>query len=78
MKQSPRVREIVIEDYEFHPNTLTVGIGDTLQFKLAGNVPTHAEHEIYGTLVSSRQLCFTSPLLQVNTVFHYVENHENF
>ena len=65
-KRSPRIRDIVIEDYDFHPNTLTVGIGETVRFKLAGSVPTHAEHEVYGTLVSNQHICFNSPLLQVH------------
>jgi len=56
---------ILIQDFQFMIHSITVALGDTIEFLLSSNVPLHAEHIIYGiSCVDS--LCFESPLLQVS------------
>jgi hypothetical protein len=59
-------RTVIIDDFDFNVQQLTVPVFSTIEFKLADDVPHHAEHEIYG---SSRvkELRFEGPLLQVSS-----------
>jgi len=63
---SLRTKLVLIEDYAFSVATMDVVVGQWIEFRLAEDVPAHAEHEICG-LSAVKQLCFESPLLQVWT-----------
>ena len=56
--------QITIEDFEFSVSEVEVVVGQVIEFRLAKNVPGHAEHELFG-VSTEKTLCFESPLLQV-------------
>lgn len=56
--------QIIIEDFEFSASEVEVVVGQVVEFRLAKNVPGHAEHELFG-VSTEKALCFESPLLQV-------------
>jgi hypothetical protein len=60
----PKLHEIIIQDFQFLISSITVAVGDSVEFKLSSSVPLHAEHIIYG-ISSISSLCFETPLLQV-------------
>eukprot|EP00598_Pedospumella_elongata_P013655 CAMPEP_0184995032 /NCGR_PEP_ID=MMETSP1098-20130426/51533_1 /TAXON_ID=89044 /ORGANISM="Spumella elongata, Strain CCAP 955/1" /LENGTH=1309 /DNA_ID=CAMNT_0027521221 /DNA_START=397 /DNA_END=4326 /DNA_ORIENTATION=- len=60
---SLRTKLVMIEDYAFSVSTMDVVVGQWIEFRLAEDVPAHAEHEICG-ISTVKQLCFESPLLQ--------------
>lgn len=60
----PKLHEIIIQDFQFLISSITIAVGDSIEFKLSSSVPLHAEHIIYG-ISSINSLCFESPLLQV-------------
>ena len=66
---SLRTKLVMIEDYAFSVSTMDVVVGQWIEFRLAEDVPAHAEHEICG-ISTVKQLCFESPLLQVAFVHH--------
>lgn len=70
---SLRTKLVLIEDYAFSVTTMAVVVGQWIEFRLAEDVPAHAEHEICG-ISTIKQLCFESPLLQVH--FHHKNNIE--
>ena len=61
--------QIVIEDFEFSVSEVEVVVGQVIEFRLAKNVPGHAEHELFG-VSTEKTLCFESPLLQVLYIIH--------
>lgn len=63
---SLRTKLVMIEDYAFSVATMDVVVGQWIEFRLAEDVPAHAEHEICG-ISAVKQLCFESPLLQVTS-----------
>jgi plastocyanin len=53
---------IIIKDYDFLVKTLYLVIGETVEFRLASDVPLHAEHQLQGES-DIPSLRFESPLL---------------
>ena len=66
--------QITIEDFEFSVSEVEVVVGQVIEFRLAKNVPGHAEHELFG-VSTEKTLCFESPLLQV---LYRILNNSNF
>ncbi len=60
-----QVKKVLIQDYEFSHRTVTVVLGQMVEFKLSDDVPEHVEHFLEGTCSTNEKLNFTSGLLQV-------------
>jgi len=56
---------VIIQDFDFLPKTIEISEDNSVEFRLAFDLPSHAEHCLQG-VSSVAGNCFTSPTLQVN------------
>jgi hypothetical protein len=61
-----RTKIVTIEDYDFSLRSISVFVGDTIEFSLSSTVPGHVEHVLEGRCASRPELDFVSEVLQVS------------
>lgn len=66
-----RTKVVTIEDYDFSLHSITVFVGDTIEFTVSPNVPGHVEHVLEGRCASRPELNFESSVLQVSDEYYH-------
>lgn len=60
---------VSIQDYSFSSASVSVFAGQSVLFLLSSAVPEHVEHVLEGSCDDNSELCFVSPILQVNGLY---------